>query len=210
MFAASAQPFTPLTSAPRLQTPGAAHLHPSEAIYSQAARTWPCTIDPYRFQAYLEGYESLQKQFVLNGLRYGFDIQSSVPHRPANVYTNHKSALDAEPLVTIKIFNERKANRISGPYNFLPHDLLLSPLSCVPKRDSDDIRLIHDLSFPKGESVNDFIPREASFVVYELVDHCIDIICELGPGCQIAKADIKNAFRILPVHPNCYKLLGFQ
>ena len=64
MFAASAQPYTPLTSAPRLQTPGVGPLHPSEAIYSQAARTWPCTIDPYRFQAYLEGYESRKKQFV--------------------------------------------------------------------------------------------------------------------------------------------------
>ena len=163
----------------------------SDSIYSQAAKTWPCTINPYRLQAYLEGYNSYQKQFLLDGITYGFDIQSSVPYRLSSVYTNHRSALDSEKLVTIKLLNESKLNKISTPFDMLPHDLLLSPLSCVPKRDSNDIRLIHDLSFPKGESVNDFIPREASYVVYELVDTCINIICELGPGCEIAKADIK-------------------
>ena len=132
----------------------------------------------------MEGYGDINKQYLLDGIRFGFDIHSSVPHRPASVYTNHRSALDSEFLVTTKLQNESSLNRISGPYGTLPKDLLLSPLSCVPKRDSEDIRLIHDLSFPKGESVNDFIPTEASFVVYELVDNCIDIICELGQGCE--------------------------
>ena len=42
-----------------------------------------------------------------------------------------------------------------------------------------------------------------------MLDDCIAIICSLGPNCLIAKADIKDAFRIIPIHPNDYGLLGF-
>ena len=161
-------------------------------------------------QAYLDGFDRYEKQYVIDGIRFGFNIQSSVPPRAESVYTNHKSALDASNQVTAKLLQEKELFRIAGPFDVRPPGLLLSPLASVPKRDSNDNRLIHDLSFPRGESVNDFIPREASCVVYELVDNCIDIVCEIGLGCEIAKADIKNAFRILPVHPDCYNLLGFQ
>ncbi|KAJ1162288.1 hypothetical protein NDU88_002756 [Pleurodeles waltl] len=31
-----------------------------------------------------------------------------------------------------------------------------------------------------------------------------------GRGALLAKADIESAFRLLPVHPDSYHLLGFQ
>ena len=46
-------------------------------------------------------------------------------------------------------------------------------------------------------------------VTYEILDHCLSIIQSIGPGCLIAKADIKDAFRIIPIHPEDYRLLGF-
>ena len=36
------------------------------------------------------------------------------------------------------------------------------------------------------------------------------LIKRVGPGCHLAKTDIKNAFRIIPIHPFDYNLLGMK
>ena len=56
-----------------------------------------------------------------------------------------------------KLSKELKLNRIAGPFTSKPPGLIVSPLAAVPKKDSDEIRIIHDLSFPLGESVNSHI-----------------------------------------------------
>ena len=40
------------------------------------------------------------------------------------------------------------------------------------------------------------------------MDDAIEIIMRLGRGCLLAKTDIRNAFRLCPVHPDDYHLLG--
>ena len=176
-----------------------------------AASRWPCKINPYRLEVYLDGYDVTSKNELLFGVKHGFRIHSSLESRLGYDYKNHFSAVQFSSLVSQKIDRELSLDRIAGPFHFAPPGLIFSPLASVPKRgDPGEIRLIHDLSFPKGDSVNQFIPREYCQVVYELVDDCIEIICEIGVGCMIAKADIMNAFRILPIHPDSYRLFGFQ
>ena len=82
-------------------------------------------------------------------------------------------------------------------------------MGVVPKKTPGEYRLIHDLSFPKDNSVNSHIPKTYTEVQYELLDDCISIICSLGPNCLIVKADINDAFRIIPIHPDDYGILGF-
>ena len=65
------------------------------------------------------------------------------------------------------------------------------------------------MSFPKGNSVNCGIPKEFYCVSYEDYDYFVSLLVSVGQGCYIAKADIESAFRIIPVHPNDYHLLGF-
>ena len=96
-----------------------------------------------------------------------------------------------------------------GPFESPLPNSIISPLGLVPKKDRGQYRLIHDLSFPRNNSVNSHIDPVFTAVSYELLDHCIDIIVKLGKGCWIAKADLKDAFRILPIHPSDYRLLGF-
>ena len=122
----------------------------------------------------------------------------------------HKSAFDNYAAIDIKINKELASNRIAGPFTLKPPGLILSPLAAVPKKDSSELRLIHDLSFPLGDSVNSHISRDECSVQYLLLDDCIDIILKIGKGCLISKADIKSAFRILPIAPDSYHLLGFQ
>lgn len=50
--------------------------------------------------------------------------------------------------------------RVAGPFNVLPFPdgFLVSPLNTVAKRDSNERRVIVDLSWACGSSVNDGIP----------------------------------------------------
>ena len=68
--------------------------------------------------------------------------------------------------------------------------------------------MIHHLSFPKGQSVNDGIPVEYSHVQYARIDDAIKLIKEVGQGCYLAQTDIKSAFRNIPIRPEDYPLLG--
>ena len=70
--------------------------------------------------------------------------------------------------------------------------------------------MIHHLSFPHGSSVNGFILEEFSTVEYTTVDDAIKMIKTLGVGCVLAKTDVRSAFRIVPIHPSDYHLLGFH
>jgi len=83
-------------------------------------------------------------------------------------------------------------------------------LGVVPKKTLGEFRLIHHLSNPKGYSVNDGIDSEHTRVCYATVDDAIRFIKVAGPGCFLAKTDIKNAFRIITICPGDYNLLGMQ
>lgn len=56
--------------------------------------------------------------------------------------------------------------------------------------------------------MNDGISSEFTSVSYATVEDAIHIIRTVGHGCFMAKTDIKNAFRIIPIQPQDYNLLG--
>ncbi len=86
-----------------------------------------------------------------------------------------------------------------------------SPFGVIPKKGRlGGWRLIVNLSAPEGHSVNDGIDRELSSVAYTSVDDVIRRVVELGEGALIAKADVKAAYRNIPVHPRDRWLLGVK
>lgn len=70
--------------------------------------------------------------------------------------------------------------------------------------------MIHHLSFPCGGSVNDLIPSELRSVHYASVDDAVKMIKKLGPNSHLAETDVRSAFRIIPVNPADYYLLGMH
>ncbi|CAJ0929866.1 unnamed protein product [Ranitomeya imitator] len=60
----------------------------------------------------------------------------------------------------------------------------------------------------EGRSVNDGIPDDDTAVTYIPFDRAVEMVRKAGPGALMAKSDIESAFRLLPVHPDCYHLLG--
>ena len=79
----------------------------------------------------------------------------------------------------------------------------------MPKKDGS-FRLIHHLSYPSGSSVNDFIDSELCSVNYTSFEVALEMLAKLGNGALVARLDIKSAFRLLPIHPSDFDLLGFQ
>lgn len=97
--------------------------------------------------------------------------------------------------------------RIFTPRMQVPFaNYVCSTLGLVPKKAPGEFRIIHDLSFPKNQSVNSLIPKSNSQVVYESIKHVIQLIKRFGSH---AKMDIQDGFRSIPVHPTDYHLLGF-
>ena len=121
------------------------------------------------------------------------------------------SAAQRPLVVENKLQKEIELGRIAGPFESPPFpNLQCSPIGLVPKHEPNTFRLIHHLSFPAGESINDFIDKDLCTVRYASFDRAVDLVMQAGDGAWLAKSDIKSAFRLIPVAPSDYELLGFK
>ena len=92
-----------------------------------------------------------------------------------------------------------------------PQDIHLSPIGAIPKKHKPGKwRLIMDLSSPVGSSVNDGISSQWSSISYVSIDFLLSLVLEAGKGSTLVKADIKEAYRMLPIHPEDQGLLGIK
>lgn len=97
-------------------------------------------------------------------------------------------------IVSDKIAKKLLAGRFAGPFLSPPFDPFhVSPIGLCLKKDPNKFRMIHHLSFPKGGSVNDFIPQEYSTVQYTTVQDAICGIKLYNSPCFLAKCDIEMA-----------------
>ena len=82
---------------------------------------------------------------------------------------------------------------------------------CDPQdHKPDKWRLIIDLSYPTGHSFNDGIPIHLCRLTYITVDTAIQHILTFSASTWLAKIDIRNAFRLLPVHSADCHMLGMR
>ncbi len=75
----------------------------------------------------------------------------------------------------------------------------MSPFNLRLKPDIDERRVIVDLSFPKGSSVNDGINKgtylgESMKYEYPKVDDLVELVRLKGTGCALFKQDLKRAY----------------
>ena len=163
-----------------------------------------------RFEQLLAGYDQTLKQYLINGFRFGFRI-NFIGEITSFEAPNLKSALQNPDILFSKLSKELDAGRIAGPFDTAPFPVFrTSPVGIVPKKVPNEFRLIHHLSYPKGLSINDSIPDDCSSVQYATINDAVKILQRLGPGSYLAKTDIKSAFRIIPVSPLDYPLLGIK
>lgn len=150
------------------------------------------------------------------GWPLGFD-RGSVRLVNTKKVKNHRGAREFAKDIDKYIRKEFSYGAILGPFSKNPFsdDLAISPLNSVPKSGSEERRVILDLSFPHGISVNDGIDKnryldERVELHYPNVDNFIEIIKSKGRFCLMFKRDLKRAYRQIPIDPKDYSLVGFS
>lgn len=159
----------------------------------------------------LEGYRDRgSAQLLFKGLSEGFRIPAPSP--PAPTWDkNLPSVVGMEEVICKKTAKEMMAGRVPCPFTSAPMpNLHISPLGVVPKKMPGEFRLIHHLSYPEEASVNDWIPAHLCSVKYASLDHAVGVARRRGTDALMAKADIESTFRLLPMYPDDFCLLGFQ
>jgi len=130
------------------------------------------------------------------------------------VLGNLQSALREPAIVSQLLARECSKRYVIGPFDSSPFSLFRSsPLGVATRKYSGKKWLILDLSAPRSgpvPGINGLIPLEPFSLTYATVDHAIKLIKLAGPGAWLSKADITVAFKIVPVHPSQWHLLGMK
>ena len=160
---------------------------------------------------------SYEDKVVCDFLEFGFPLDfDETAQLDYNIRRNHKGARDFPEFIEKFLQRECKSLRIVGPFERSPFSvpLMVSPINTVPK-DDDDRRVIMDLSWPHGCSVNDGISKD--YYLGELVDlhyASVEEVCQMvmmvGKGALIYKRDLRRAYRQIPVDPKDYRYLGYH
>lgn len=168
----------------------------------------PTPLHVCNFRALLIDYHD---ETLCDHIEFGFPLGYERSVLPAAPHTNHKSAVDYAESVDDYIFKLIQRGALVGPFdcNPLSSPLTISPLQTVDKAGSDQRRVVFDLSYPKGKSVNDGIPKETYLgephnLTFPTVDTLVQMVIELGQGCKLMKADMKAAYKQLFCDPGDY------
>ena len=89
------------------------------------------------------------------------------------------------------------------------------PVEHVPKKDTVDRRIILDLTYPNGNSVNEFVSKDFYLeqrinLTYPGIDDLVAIVKPKSQGCLLFKRDLSRAYRQLAIDPGDASLLGYS
>ena len=154
---------------------------------------------------------------VCEYLEYGFPLDFDRKRKVSDKERrNHKGARNYPLFIDKYLEKETSAHRIVGPFkqNPLSVPLIVSPMNTVPKSSEDERRVIVDLSWPHGASVNDGISKniylgELINLHYASVEQVCQMVMRVGKGAHIYKRDLRHAYRQIPVDPRDFRYLGY-
>ena len=143
---------------------------------------------------------------IANGFHIGFDRHCPLRQPSYTMLTQNPS------IISEYLHREVSLGRMQClPPESINKGVHISPIGAIPKKHKPGKwRLIVDLSSPPNASVNDGICSEWSSLKYTTVDHLPTLILQEGKGAFLVKADIKEAYRMIPVHPHDQPLLGVE
>ena len=140
---------------------------------------------------------------VVEFLRYGWPMsRGKFPLTLPDAKINHKGAYACHDEVTRYIQKENQHNTLIGPFKRNPFGPLSasSPLAAIPKKDSEEKRIILDMSYPDAFSVNDGIDKEKYLgqkisLSFPTIDAFAAMVRFIGPGALMYKRDLHRACR---------------
>ena len=155
------------------------------------------------------GYDENLRYYLVSGFAHGFHT-GCVDLSPGDAAQNLPSCDQAPEIIDRYITTELQAGRLAGPFSHpCPSVVKISPIGLIPKKNPGEFRVIHHLSFPYGDSVNDHMPRAHTAVQYGSIDEAVSSLSKIADPF-LAKTDIVNAFRIIPMAAADTAFLGLR
>ena len=122
----------------------------------------------------------------------------------------------SQPEVTTQLIqSEVEKGFLIGPLDKMPFSIYrTNPIGVAEGKYSQKKRLIVDMSAPHNDEnntcLNDMIVKEDFSLNYVTVDDAIARIKEKGKGSWLCKTDIKDAFKLIPIHPSLWPFHGIK
>ena len=162
------------------------------------------------FQCYLACHPDRQwSKSLLQGIHKGVDIGYQAKRK--TVWSGHWNlAVDNGSVVSEYLTTKVALGRKAGLFNQPPFcTYIRSLMGIVIKKHSDSFKyhIIHDLSWPPGDSVNDHIDPDLYHCIYVSFNQAVSLIKKQGVGALMAKLDLADAFKHILVHPKDWPLL---
>lgn len=170
----------------------------------------------HRLKAELSDYpDKVFAERLCNGIQFGFHTLISQFPSTTLICENLLSARQQQTLVDELIHKELTKGFLLGPFEKPPFPLFrVSPIGVATGKYSGKKRLIVDLSAPhehaKHSSINETINKEDCSLSYVKIDDAIRIIQSTGRGSWLCKADISDAFKLLPIRKDQWCLYGIK
>ena len=164
---------------------------------------------------WLTNYEDKQ---VIEYLKFGWPLNAHNTKMDNSIPLNQLGARNNPEKVCEYLKAERKARTLIGPFRKNPFGKFsrFSPLDAIPKKGSQDLRIILNLSYPfEGDSVNSSIEKssfanhEDMTLRYPSVDDLAKIIRRKGRRARIFITDLSKAYRQLFSCPSSINLLCY-
>jgi hypothetical protein len=174
------------------------------------------SLDIDKFKELLNGYPDSQvKEYLISGFRQGF--QTGIAYMPTDtlICPNNLSCRNDMGAAVDLIDYEVKHDYVIGPYTKPPFDIYrINPVTIAQGKYSMKKRLVVDLSAPHDSqeevSLNDLIDKDRFTLSYVKLDQAIWIIRQFGKNTVLIKTDIKDAFKLIPIHPSVWHLHGVK
>ena len=157
-----------------------------------------------------------KENIVIDMLKYGFPLGNTKLLGNKKIPRNHTGATCYKDEMRELLRKEVECKSVIGPFEVSPFgdETRYSPLNSVPKKDSKLRRLILDLSYPAGNSINcgidkDWYLGEESKLTLPSMDQLAEKVMKLGPGCKVFKIDLQRGYRQFFVDPAAISWLAY-
>ena len=151
-------------------------------------------------------------------MKYGWPLNAYDTAVNTQVPPNQQGARDHPDEIRTYLQKELQQGAIIGPFlkNPFGKNATFSPLDTRPKRDTEELRIILNLSYPHGgKSVNSSINktkyagRDNMELRYPSIDDLAKIVRKKGRKARIFKRDLSRAYRQLFMSPESISYLGY-
>ena len=144
------------------------------------------------------------RDYIVKGIQDSFRVGFNYNKKCRSASKNMRSALQNPSVVSNYLMTECMAGRVIGPFGqhmFPPGSVQLNKFGVISKGTPGKWRLIVDLSAPEESSVNDGMDTKLCSLQYVKVEDAAREVATQGFNVWMAKVNIQQAYRNVPIHP---------